>query len=120
MMQVACPIIKLVLRNNALTTLRGIENLKFVEGLDISYNIISSFSELELVGTLSSLRNLWMEGNPICCARWYRPHVFSFFTNPEKVSQLLFCDIYNIFVSFCCMQSLGAYAWGCGMKFYNF
>lgn len=95
-MQVACPIIKLVLRNNALTTLRGIENLKFVEGLDISYNIISSFSELELVGTLSSLRNLWMEGNPICCARWYRPHVFSFFTNPEKVSQLLFFDIYNI------------------------
>lgn len=83
--EVACPIIKLVLRNNALTTLRGIENLKFVEGLDISYNIISSFSELELVGTLSSLRNLWMEGNPICCARWYRPHVFSFFTNPEKL-----------------------------------
>ncbi|MQL76968.1 hypothetical protein Taro_009380 [Colocasia esculenta] len=83
--EVLCPIIKLVLRNNALTTLRGIENLKSVEGLDLSYNILSSFSELEVLASLLSLQNVWLEGNPICCARWYRAHIFSFFSHPEKV-----------------------------------
>ncbi|KAK1278876.1 hypothetical protein QJS04_geneDACA017156 [Acorus gramineus] len=83
--EVTCQIVNLVLRNNALTTLRGIENLKSVEGLDLSYNIISNFSELEILSSLSSLNNLWLEGNPICCARWYRVHVFSFLTHPEKL-----------------------------------
>ncbi|XP_010267201.1 PREDICTED: uncharacterized protein LOC104604445 isoform X2 [Nelumbo nucifera] len=83
--EVSCSIVKLVLRNNALTILRGIENLKSVEGLDLSYNIISNFTELEILANLPSLQSLWLEGNPICCARWYRPQVFSFFTNPEKL-----------------------------------
>ncbi|XP_021909436.1 uncharacterized protein LOC110823372, partial [Carica papaya] len=47
--EVSSHIVKLVLRNNALTTLRGIENLKSLEGLDLSYNIISNFSELEFL-----------------------------------------------------------------------
>ncbi|CAM0872044.1 unnamed protein product [Alopecurus aequalis] len=76
---------KLVLRNNALTTIHGIENLKSLVGLDLSYNIISNFSELEILGSLSLLQNLWLEGNPICCARWYRPRVFSFFYNSENL-----------------------------------
>ncbi|KAK9115156.1 hypothetical protein Syun_021953 [Stephania yunnanensis] len=83
--EVGCPIVKLVLRNNALTTLRGIENLKSLEGLDLSYNVISSFSELYILATLPSLQSLWLEGNPICCSRWYRPQVFSLFTYPEKL-----------------------------------
>ncbi|KAG9445006.1 hypothetical protein H6P81_016346 [Aristolochia fimbriata] len=83
--EVSCPIVKLVLRNNALTTLRCIENLKSVEGLDLSYNIISTFSEMELLSGLPSLKSLWLEGNPICCARWYRAHVFSFFAHPDTL-----------------------------------
>ncbi|KAK1262984.1 hypothetical protein QJS04_geneDACA011860 [Acorus gramineus] len=83
--EVTCPVVKVVLRNNALTSLRGIENLNSVEGLDLSYNIISNFSELEILVSLSSLNNLWLEGNPICCARWYRAHVFSFLTHPDKL-----------------------------------
>nr|CAB3496639.1 unnamed protein product [Digitaria exilis] len=82
---VSSRIVKLVVRNNALTTVHGIENLKSLMGLDLSYNIISNFSELEILGTLSLLQNLWLEGNPICCARWYRAHVFSFFRNPENL-----------------------------------
>ncbi|KAG8074090.1 hypothetical protein GUJ93_ZPchr0006g42439 [Zizania palustris] len=78
-------IVKLVLRNNALTAVHGIENLKSLTGLDLSYNIISIFSELEILGSLSLLQNLWLEGNPICCARWYRAHVFSFFHNSESL-----------------------------------
>lgn len=84
-MQVSCHIVKLVLRNNALTTLRGIENLKSLEGLDISYNIISTFSELEFLASLPYLLNLWLEGNPLCCSRWYRAQVFSYFAHPAKV-----------------------------------
>ncbi|XP_024948214.1 uncharacterized protein LOC102607018 isoform X7 [Citrus sinensis] len=84
-MQVSCHIVKLVLRNNALTTLRGIENLKSLEGLDISYNIISTFSELEFLASLPYLLNLWLEGNPLCCSRWYRAQVFSYFAHPAKL-----------------------------------
>lgn len=62
-MQVCCHVVKLVLRNNALTTLRGIENLKSLEGLDVSYNIISNFSELEFLVGLSFLQSLWLEGH---------------------------------------------------------
>ncbi|KAG4391768.1 hypothetical protein AAZX31_05G232100 [Glycine max] len=83
--QVSCHIVKLVLRNNALTTLHGIENLKSLEGLDVSYNIISNFSELEFVAGLPYLQSLWLEGNPLCCARWYRAQVFSFFAYPERL-----------------------------------
>lgn len=88
-MQVSPQIVKLVLRNNALTTLRGIENLKSLEGLDLSYNIVSNFSELEFVAGLPYLQSLWLEGNPLCCARWYRAHVFSFFAFPERVSRIV-------------------------------
>ncbi|KAI7740175.1 hypothetical protein M8C21_004702 [Ambrosia artemisiifolia] len=83
--KVSCQIVKLVLRNNALTTIRGVENLKSLEGLDLSYNIISNFSELELLAGLPSLQNLWLEGNPVCSASWYRAQVYSFFSYPEKL-----------------------------------
>lgn len=82
---VSCHIVKLVLRNNALTTLCGIENLKSLQGLDISYNIISNLLEMEILAGLSSLQSLWLEGNPLCYSRWYRAQVFSFFPSPEKV-----------------------------------
>ena len=87
---VCCVFVTFVLRNNALTTLRGIENLKSLEGLDVSYNIISNFSELEFVAGLPYLQSLWLEGNPLCCARWYRAQVFSFFSYPERVSYIVY------------------------------
>ncbi|CAA7051307.1 unnamed protein product [Microthlaspi erraticum] len=83
--EVTSHLVKLVLRNNALTTLRGIENLKSLEGLDVSFNIISNFSELEFLGSLSFLTDLWLEGNPFCCARWYRAHVLSYVAHPNDL-----------------------------------
>ncbi|XP_010465864.1 PREDICTED: uncharacterized protein LOC104746152 isoform X2 [Camelina sativa] len=83
--EVSCHLVKLVLRNNALTTLHGIENLKSLEGLDVSFNLISDFSELEFLGSLSFLTDLWLEGNPICCARWYRAHVLSYVARPNDL-----------------------------------
>lgn len=78
-------IVKLVLRNNALITLRGIENLKSLEGLDVSYNIISSFPEIEILAGLPSMECLWLEGNPLCSTRWYREQVFSLFHYPYNL-----------------------------------
>ncbi|KAK3026257.1 hypothetical protein RJ639_041633, partial [Escallonia herrerae] len=89
--EVSSQIVKLVLRNNALTTLRGIENLKSLEGLDLSYNVISNFSVLEILGGFPSLQNLWLEGNPLASARWYRPHVFSFFPYPDRLDEKNIC-----------------------------
>ncbi|GER32958.1 outer arm dynein light chain 1 protein [Striga asiatica] len=83
--EVSCQIVKLVLRNNALTSLHGLENLKSLQGLDLSYNIISNFSEIEMLAGLPSLVNLWLEGNPICYARWFRAQVFSLFSHPDQL-----------------------------------
>ncbi|XP_074303507.1 uncharacterized protein LOC141637971 [Silene latifolia] len=84
--EVKCHITKLVLRSNALTSLKGIESLRTIEGLDVSYNIISNFMELEVLSSLPVLKNFWLEGNPLCCARWYRPQVFSYFAHPHQVT----------------------------------
>ncbi|KAL3512164.1 hypothetical protein ACH5RR_024881 [Cinchona calisaya] len=83
--EVSCQIVKLVLRNNALTTLRGIQNLKSLEGLDVSYNMVSKFSEIEILSDLPSLESLLLEGNPLCFARWYRAQVFSYFGFPDNL-----------------------------------
>ncbi|KAL1563615.1 serine/threonine-protein kinase 11-interacting protein-like [Salvia divinorum] len=80
--EVSCQIVKLVLRNNALTSLHGIENLKSLQGLDVSYNIISNFSDIEVLAGIPSLQILWLEGNPLCYARWFRAKVFSLFSHP--------------------------------------
>lgn len=89
LVQVHCQIVQLVLRNNALTSLHGIENLKSLQGLDLSYNILSNFSEIEILAGFPSLQNLWLEGNPLCCARWFRAKVFSLFSHPDLVSRCL-------------------------------
>lgn len=99
-LQVSCHIVKLVLRNNALTSLRGIESLKSLQGLDVSYNIISNLLEMEILVGLSSLQSLWLEGNPLCYSRWYRAQVFSFFPCPEKVSYIF--EAFWLLVSLVC------------------
>lgn len=84
--EVHCQIVQLVLRNNALTSLHGIENLKSLQGLDLSYNILSNFSEIEILAGFPSLQNLWLEGNPLCCSRWFRAKVFSLFSHPDLLN----------------------------------
>ncbi|KAH6761459.1 Outer arm dynein light chain 1 protein [Perilla frutescens var. hirtella] len=81
--EVPCQIVKLVLRNNALTSLHGIEKLKSLQGLDLSFNIISNFSEIEVLAGIPSLQSVWLEGNPLCYARWFRAKVFSLFPHTD-------------------------------------
>ncbi|KAK1288367.1 hypothetical protein QJS10_CPB19g01596 [Acorus calamus] len=84
--EVTCPVVKVVLRNNALTSLRGIENLNSVEGLDLSYNIISNFSELEILLKVDDkgidAREFW-EMNIIIASRQKRPSGYGFY-HPAK------------------------------------
>lgn len=109
-MQVPCQIVKLVLRNNALTSLHGIENLKSLQGLDVSYNIISNFSEIEVLAGISSLQNLWLEGNPLCYARWFRAKVFSLIYHPYLVSRWLpFSGCYLLLLDRICIKKLFSY-----------
>lgn len=94
-LQVSTRIVKLNLRNNALSSLRGLEYMKSLVDLDLSCNVISSFSELEVLGSLLSLESLWLEGNPICYARWYRAHIFSYLSDPVKVC--ICSSFFNLF-----------------------
>ncbi|KAL1553939.1 serine/threonine-protein kinase 11-interacting protein-like [Salvia divinorum] len=48
----------------------------------VSYNIISNFSDIEVLAGISSLQSLWLEGNPLCYARWFRAKVFSLIYHP--------------------------------------
>jgi hypothetical protein len=84
-MQVVGNITKLVLRNNALASTRGIEKLYSLEALDLSHNIISTFREVELLGGVPALHSLWLEGNPVSVSTYYREEVFSFFSDTSKV-----------------------------------
>lgn len=83
--QVVGPITKLVLRNNALVSTQGIETLHSLEALDLSYNIISNFHEVETLGFLPSLQTLWLNGNPISVSSHYREEVFSYFEDASKL-----------------------------------
>ncbi|CAK9215809.1 unnamed protein product [Sphagnum troendelagicum] len=78
-------ITKLVLRNNALASTRGIEKLYSLEALDLSHNIISTFREVELLGGVPALHSLWLEGNPVSVSTYYREEVFSFFSDTSKL-----------------------------------
>lgn len=91
-MQVVGTITKLVLRNNALVSTRGIETLLSLEALDLSHNIISNFQEVEALGFLPVLQSLWLHGNPISVSSHYREEVFSYFHDPSKVGNFSLCS----------------------------
>ncbi|CAM6087660.1 unnamed protein product [Calypogeia fissa] len=76
---------KLVLRNNALVSTRGLHGIASLEALDLSYNLISNFREVELLGELPSLRLLWLEGNPLTFSTSYRREALSYFPEPTKL-----------------------------------
>ena len=84
--QILRRVTNLILRNNALVSTWGLHRIASLECLDLSYNLISNFREVELLGELPALRFLWLEGNPITFGRWYRREVLSYFRDPMKVS----------------------------------
>ncbi|KAF9607006.1 hypothetical protein IFM89_030425 [Coptis chinensis] len=82
--EVACSIVKLVFLEQCSTSLNGIETLKSIEGLDLSYNVISNVSSWR-----SSLASHFFK---VCGWKetpFVVPHgtgkVFSLFAHPEKL-----------------------------------
>ncbi|KAG6554019.1 hypothetical protein Mapa_004936 [Marchantia paleacea] len=83
--QILLGVTKLVLRNNALVSLRGLERIASLEALDLSHNLISNFREVELLNQLPCLYSLWFVGNPITFSHHYRKEALSYFNDPKKL-----------------------------------
>eukprot|EP00040_Diaphanoeca_grandis_P035364 m.222201 g.222201 ORF g.222201 m.222201 type:complete len:1248 (+) comp33366_c1_seq1:150-3893(+) len=67
----------LVLCNNKIESLLGLECLSGLVKLDLSRNDIQSFDEFRRIRHLESLRYLWLEGNPISCEKHFRARVMA-------------------------------------------
>ena len=69
----------LILSNNRLTSLRGLEHLNALEYLDVSFNAIATTKGLSALVHMTKLRLLLLEGNPLATARGYRAETASRF-----------------------------------------
>ncbi|XP_072539908.1 serine/threonine-protein kinase 11-interacting protein [Salminus brasiliensis] len=58
-------LITLVLRNNELETINGVEQLSSLQHLDLAYNLLMEHSELAPLSLLHNLIMLTLEGNPL-------------------------------------------------------
>ncbi|XP_078083930.1 serine/threonine-protein kinase 11-interacting protein isoform X2 [Mustelus asterias] len=63
----------LLLRNNELETINGLEHLSHLKHLDLAYNMISEHAQLSPLSQLHSLKELFLEGNPVCYQKAHRP-----------------------------------------------
>uniref|UniRef100_A0AAR2KJ03 Serine/threonine-protein kinase 11-interacting protein n=1 Tax=Pygocentrus nattereri TaxID=42514 RepID=A0AAR2KJ03_PYGNA len=58
-------LITLVLRNNELETINGVEQLSSLQYLDLAYNLLMEHSQLAPLSLLHNLNTLTLEGNPL-------------------------------------------------------
>ncbi|XP_064182885.1 serine/threonine-protein kinase 11-interacting protein isoform X1 [Anguilla rostrata] len=58
-------LVKLVLRNNELETINGVEQLCSLQHLDLAYNLLMEHSQLAPLSLLHNLNTLQLEGNPL-------------------------------------------------------
>ncbi|XP_078408812.1 serine/threonine-protein kinase 11-interacting protein isoform X1 [Cetorhinus maximus] len=63
----------LLLRNNELENINGVEHLSHLKHLDLAYNMISEHAQLSPLSQLHSLKELFLEGNPVCYQKGHRP-----------------------------------------------
>ncbi|XP_031549947.1 serine/threonine-protein kinase 11-interacting protein-like [Actinia tenebrosa] len=88
----------LILRNNNIQDLRGIQHFGLLETLDVSNNCIASFQELFPLAHLHNLSALHLSGNPLCFYDDYRvqavsclspvPHQGDMYLDNQKLSPL--------------------------------
>ncbi|NWH89788.1 S11IP protein, partial [Aegithalos caudatus] len=58
-------LVTLILRNNELDSINGVEQLVNLQHLDVAYNLLLEHAQLAPLSTLHSLKKLHLEGNPI-------------------------------------------------------
>ncbi|NXF08906.1 S11IP protein, partial [Smithornis capensis] len=58
-------LVTLILRNNELDSINGVEQLVSLQHLDVAYNLLLEHAQLAPLSTLHCLKKLHLEGNPI-------------------------------------------------------
>lgn len=66
-------LLTLILRNNELETINGVEQLSSLQHLDLAYNILLEHSQLAPLSMLHCLSTLNLEGNPLYFQKTHRP-----------------------------------------------
>ncbi|XP_067890787.1 serine/threonine-protein kinase 11-interacting protein [Heterodontus francisci] len=66
-------LVTLLLRNNELDNINGVEHLSHLKHLDLAYNMISEHAQLAPLSQLHSLKELFLEGNPVYYQKGHRP-----------------------------------------------
>ncbi|XP_048579714.1 serine/threonine-protein kinase 11-interacting protein isoform X3 [Nematostella vectensis] len=75
---------KLILKNNNLQNLEGIQHFSALETLDVSNNCISTFEELSPMAWLEKLTSIYLDGNPVCFHPDYRAFTVSCLSPLQK------------------------------------
>ncbi|KAK5847903.1 hypothetical protein PBY51_016995 [Eleginops maclovinus] len=65
-------LVTLVLRNNELETINGVEQLSSLQHLDLAYNLLLEHSQLAPLSLLHCLNTLHLEGNPLFFQKTHR------------------------------------------------
>uniref|UniRef100_A0A669CBJ8 Serine/threonine-protein kinase 11-interacting protein n=1 Tax=Oreochromis niloticus TaxID=8128 RepID=A0A669CBJ8_ORENI len=65
-------LVTLILRNNELETINGVEQLSSLQHLDLAYNILLEHSQLAPLSLLHCLNTLNLEGNPLYFQKTHR------------------------------------------------
>lgn len=65
-------LVSLILRNNELEAINGVEQLSSLQHLDLAYNVLLEHSQLAPLSLLHSLNTLNLEGNPLFYQKTHR------------------------------------------------
>ncbi|XP_021254506.1 serine/threonine-protein kinase 11-interacting protein isoform X2 [Numida meleagris] len=66
-------LVTLILRNNELDSINGVEQLVNLQHLDVAYNLLLEHAQLASLSTLHYLKKLHLEGNPLWFHQNHRP-----------------------------------------------
>ncbi|XP_072235448.1 serine/threonine-protein kinase 11-interacting protein [Leuresthes tenuis] len=84
-------LLTLILRNNELETINGVEQLSSLQHLDLAYNLLLEHSQLAPLSMLHCLNTLNLEGNPLYFQRSHRACTVRHLS-PKAASQRLRLD----------------------------
>uniref|UniRef100_A0A3B5N196 Serine/threonine kinase 11 interacting protein n=1 Tax=Xiphophorus couchianus TaxID=32473 RepID=A0A3B5N196_9TELE len=68
----------LILRNNELETINGVEQLSSLQHLDLAYNLLLEHAQLAPLSLLHGLTSLNLEGNPLYFQKSHRTCTYTF------------------------------------------
>ncbi|XP_049611417.1 serine/threonine-protein kinase 11-interacting protein isoform X2 [Syngnathus scovelli] len=84
-------LVTLILRNNELETINGVEQLASLQHLDLAYNLLVEHSQLAPLSLLHCLNTLNLEGNPLYFQKTHRTYTVRHLS-PKAVSLRLKLD----------------------------